>query len=233
MQTTTAGTTWHEDSRFDHAARWATFDGNDVGFLVELDHTRAKFVPKLKLDKWKEVRSQITISGSELPHDSVDSSEDAILTPSQQAKLWNRVTASLGSFREAAVKVAGATKEATDRQAMSLPGHRQMHRELNVIREIWKQVFLVGELQRAVDRLQLVELRVRLCTELQRLPMTVPQRVGEAEVTKASLLAETAELIQERTLCIDSETKAKRSENFKELAKKLQGSFNLGGMKTM
>eukprot|EP00961_Rhodomonas_salina_P276299 3732451-Rhodomonas_salina.1 len=114
---------------------------------------------------------------------------------------------------------------------MLLPGHRQLHRETNVIRECRKQTFLVSDTSRATDAARLHELREKLRDDLQRSPLTVPPVV--ASVSKDSFLAETDMLIKERVNRIDAETKAMREQNFKELAKRLQGSFNLGGTKTM
>eukprot|EP00961_Rhodomonas_salina_P200935 2710762-Rhodomonas_salina.1 len=61
--------------------------------------------------------------------------------------------------------------------------------------------------------------------------MTVP--VWTPRVDRDSLLAETSSLLKEREDRVDRETRDKLNENFKTLAKRLQGSFNMGGARTM
>ena len=49
LREVSSGVEWRADSRFDHAIKWAEFNGNDVGFGTLRDTTRTPFRPKLKL----------------------------------------------------------------------------------------------------------------------------------------------------------------------------------------
>eukprot|EP00961_Rhodomonas_salina_P253730 3429132-Rhodomonas_salina.1 len=70
-----------------------------------------------------------------------------------------------------------------------------------------------------------------LVDSLKGSPMTIP--TWSNLVDREELLAETASLIKEREDHIDNETLEKRNSNFKELSKRLQGTFNMGGTRTM
>eukprot|EP00961_Rhodomonas_salina_P177510 2393663-Rhodomonas_salina.1 len=114
---------------------------------------------------------------------------------------------------------------------MKLPGHAQLHREIHLIREIRKEVFAVQKMRRDLEQSALLLLFRRLTDGLKNSAMTIP--LGTLKVEKEALLAETASLLRERESRVDSETQEKRNENFKELSKRLQGSFNMGGARTM
>eukprot|EP00961_Rhodomonas_salina_P191889 2589444-Rhodomonas_salina.1 len=114
---------------------------------------------------------------------------------------------------------------------MKLPGHSQLHREIQAIRDVRKDVFAVEKQRKDMETPLLLTLLRRLVDCLKSSSMTVPTWTDN--VDRESLLAETSSLLKEREERVDTETRDKRNENFKELSKRLQGSFNMGGARTM
>eukprot|EP00961_Rhodomonas_salina_P061554 826502-Rhodomonas_salina.1 len=231
LRETGAGVEWLEDSHFDQAIHWASFDGNYVGFGTIRDTTRTLFLLKLKLNLWKDQKESVQEKGEQLKEidpflDSLD-----VLSTNKQEALWSQLGHSLDSFRTAVADVTGLTKEPTGRALMKLPGHSQLHREIQVICDVRKDVFAVEKQRRDMETPLLLTLLQRLVDCLKSSSMTVPTWTDN--VNRESLLAETSSLLKEREDSVDTETRDKRNENFKELSKSLQGSFNMGGARTM
>eukprot|EP00961_Rhodomonas_salina_P293460 3933779-Rhodomonas_salina.1 len=162
LRNTDAGVRWLEDSRFDHGVRWAEFNGNDVGFGVDMDPTRTPFVPKLKLTKCKEMREEMRMRGENMAHDSATKIIDGNLSETDLQTLWKKIGGSLQLFKSTASEVVGYTKEPTGKTAMKLPGHEQLHREVQHIREIRKETFLTSKLRRDREQPALCELYQKL-----------------------------------------------------------------------
>eukprot|EP00961_Rhodomonas_salina_P236337 3194060-Rhodomonas_salina.1 len=70
-----------------------------------MDATRAPFVPKLKLTKWKDQREEIRMRGETLRQDSPKLSINDILSDTELHSLWQRIGESLQLFKSKAVEV--------------------------------------------------------------------------------------------------------------------------------
>eukprot|EP00961_Rhodomonas_salina_P209320 2825508-Rhodomonas_salina.2 len=231
LQEVKAGVEWQEDSRFDHAIKWAEFDGNDVGFSTLSYTTQTPFFPKLKLSEWKDQKEEVLERGGLMK--SVDPLLETLelLSHEKQELLWKQLGQSLAEFRTEASAVTGETKEQTGSAPMKLPGHSHLHREIHMIWEICKEIFAVQKQGRDWEQPALLALFRKLIYGLKDSPVTVP--VWTLRVDRDSLLAETSSLVKQREDRVDRETRDKQNENFKTLAKRLQGSFNMGGARTM
>eukprot|EP00961_Rhodomonas_salina_P066733 896088-Rhodomonas_salina.1 len=100
-----------------------------------------------------------------------------------------------------------------------------------MLREIRKDVFAVLKQRRDLEQPALLALLKKTIDGLEGSSMTIP--LWTDRVDRDALLAETASLLKEREERIDNETRDKRNANFKDLAKRLQGCFNMGGTRTM
>eukprot|EP00961_Rhodomonas_salina_P081705 1098312-Rhodomonas_salina.1 len=118
-----SGVEWRKDLCFDHAIRWAEFDGNDVGFGTVHDTTSTPFLLKLKLTLWKDQKEEVLEKGAMLKETDPLLESLEMLSQELQNSLWDQLSQSLSDFKHTATEVSGETKEPTGRAPMKLPGH--------------------------------------------------------------------------------------------------------------
>ena len=116
------------DSRFDHATLKVEIDERDAGFQTELDEVAIHF-PRLVVNEWE--------AKAPLVHDKYC---EALKLEDVKGGPWGRLKNKLALYKDAAIEILGLTQLSLGRKAFELKGHRQLHREIMLLRHIKKSV---------------------------------------------------------------------------------------------
>ena len=112
--------------------RWIEVNGNDTGFQIPADKTRIPFKSQAQRRNWVTSKDKIT---------DLMEFEKIALKPKLTADRWKSLNTILERLQAISKDRAGETKAPTGRTPLKFPGHTRLHREIQEIRAVRKQLF--------------------------------------------------------------------------------------------